>query len=353
VSERSLDMDLMKRRSFYQRMLPADLVSFSSAQGKTRFLEAAAAGAAEAYFPLAEQFITQVEPAFCGPSCLAMVLNTLRIDPNTIWKGGWRWFDERTLAAGCCKPLEVIEKEGITLDEFAALGRCHGAVVDVFRPAAEVACTSSCEPHGKVGTPAPCGGGVDQFRKIVIGACSSTGAPYLVVSFLRTALGQTGTGHFSPIAAYHAATDSCLVLDIARFKLPPYWVPVTALFEAMIPVDEDTGMSRGYALLKGAGAPQTPGTERSMAQLGGGGGRCAVTAIKREFCPIILRKQAGKQAGKQPAHRAIQLRPPAEKKGAQVITSAIQCDSQQTLAKPQQDFCAQNGSRHCAGRDGI
>ena len=45
------------------------------------------AGAAEAYFPLSEQFITQIEPAFCGPSCLAMVLNTLRIDPNTTWKG--------------------------------------------------------------------------------------------------------------------------------------------------------------------------------------------------------------------------------------------------------------------------
>ena len=37
------------------------------------------------------------------------------------------------------------------------------------------------------------------------------------------ALLQTGDGHFSPVAGYHAGTDSVLVLDVARFKYPPYW----------------------------------------------------------------------------------------------------------------------------------
>jgi len=124
-------VDPLARRSFYQRELPERLVSFSSREGKRRFLEAVDGGTAEGYFPLSEQFITQGEPAFCGPSCLAMVLNALRIDPNTTWKGGWRWYDEHTLAASCCKPLQAITAEGITLDEFAALGRCQGARVEV------------------------------------------------------------------------------------------------------------------------------------------------------------------------------------------------------------------------------
>jgi len=124
-------VDPLARRSFYQRELPERLVSFSSREGKRRFLEAVGGGTAEGYFPLSEQFITQGEPAFCGPSCLAMVLNALRIDPNTTWKGGWRWYDEHTLAASCCKPLHAITAEGITLDEFAALGRCQGARVEV------------------------------------------------------------------------------------------------------------------------------------------------------------------------------------------------------------------------------
>mmetsp|Transcript_2273 Transcript_2273/g.5158 ORF Transcript_2273/g.5158 Transcript_2273/m.5158 type:complete len:349 (-) Transcript_2273:172-1218(-) len=276
------DAELMHRRSFYQRKLPEQLLGFSSPEGRKRFLESATSGQAEAYFPLAEQFITQIEPAFCGPSCLAMVLNTLRIDPNAIWKGGWRWFDERTLARSCCKPIELIEKEGITLDEFAAIGRCHGAIVDVYRPS---------------NTDDAAATGVRLFRETLLHACSSAGAPYLIVSFLRTALGQTGTGHFSPVAAYHKPSDSCLVLDIARFKLPPYWVPVADLFAAMLPIDSDTGQPRGYALVSGASAPQAPGTERSMAQLGGGGGRCALSAIKREFCPVGPRLRAAASDG--------------------------------------------------------
>lgn len=200
-------------------------------------------------------------------------------DPNTTWKGGWRWFDEHTLASSCCKPLEAIHQEGITLDEFAALGRCHGAAVNVFRPIEGL-------PPLHVSRPGEAAGSAHTFREAVRSACSDSKPPHLVVSFLRTALSQTGTGHFSPVAAYHAPSDSALVLDIARFKLPPYWVPIRHLYDAMLPHDAATGLPRGYVLL--GGAPQLAGAERNMAQLGGGGGRCPVHAIKRQYCPVGL-----------------------------------------------------------------
>jgi hypothetical protein len=65
---------------------------------------------------------------------------------------------------------------------------------------------------------------------------------------------QTGAGHFSPVAGYHTETDSCLILDVARFKYPPYWVSVPMLWESMHPHDTATGKSRGYSML-GAKAP--------------------------------------------------------------------------------------------------
>ncbi len=260
------------KTSFYQRPLPPNLARFDAPENRQRFIQAVANGTAEAYFPLAQQFTTQTEPAFCGPSCLAMILNTLRIDPNTIWKGGWRWFDERTIVSSCCKPLDVIETEGITLDEFASLGRCHGAAVELCRPV-DGSSTADDEP----GTEA-------HFRSTLISSCSSKEAPFMIVSFLRTALGQTGTGHFSPVAAYHRETDSALILDIARFKLPPYWAPVSTLYEAMRPLDPATGLPRGYALL--GGDAQEAGTKRTMAQLGGGGGVCPVTEVKKTYCPV-------------------------------------------------------------------
>lgn len=59
---------------------------------------------------------------------------------------------------------------------------------------------------------------------------------------------QTGTGHFSPIGGYHAGKDMALILDVARFKYPPHWVPLPLLWEAMDKVDETTGNRRGLVL---------------------------------------------------------------------------------------------------------
>ncbi|KAI3863962.1 hypothetical protein MKW98_031554, partial [Papaver atlanticum] len=62
-------------------------------------------------------------------------------------------------------------------------------------------------------------------------------------------LEKTGSGHFSPIGAYHAARDLALILDTARFKYHPHWVPVTLLWEAMNTIDEATGHHRGFMLI--------------------------------------------------------------------------------------------------------
>ncbi|KAF3950686.1 hypothetical protein CMV_023590 [Castanea mollissima] len=62
-------------------------------------------------------------------------------------------------------------------------------------------------------------------------------------------LSQTGTGHFSPIGGYHAGRDMVLMLDVARFKYPPHWVPLTLLWEAMDTIDEATGHRRGYMII--------------------------------------------------------------------------------------------------------
>jgi len=227
---------------FYKRVLPEGLLDFKGREGKRMFDEALHAGHLEAYFPLSEQFITQNEPAFCGMGSLAMVLNALGVDPLRPWKGPWRWFTEETLEC-CTKPLEVIRTKGITLDEFQEIAMCHGASSPIFRPGAV---------------------SLEQFRLDLIESVSGVKegaspdeseddpAGHMVVSFWRPSLGQTGTGHFSPIAGYHAASDHALVLDVARFKYPSYWVPVEKLWEAMKFVDEDTGMSRGYTVVKEA-----------------------------------------------------------------------------------------------------
>ena len=95
------------------------------------FAEALTSGGLPGYFPLAEQFHTQSDPAFCGLGSLVVALNSLATDPERLWKGPWRWFAEDLL--DCCVPLPDVRERGLDIDELACLARCNGTQVDVRR----------------------------------------------------------------------------------------------------------------------------------------------------------------------------------------------------------------------------
>lgn len=214
-------------QSFYRRPLPPALVPFSSAEGRTLFREALAAGTMEGYFPLAEQFHTQAEPAFCGLGTLVMVLNALAIDPGRPWKGPWRWYSEELL--DCCRPLEAVKREGLTMPQLRCLARCNGAEVESFSA-----------DHSTL----------DDLRAHAEAATRESHGPYLITAYSRAALGQTGDGHYSPVGGFHRERDLVLLLDVARFKYPPHWVPLPLLWEAMQPLDPVTKRSRGYLMMR-------------------------------------------------------------------------------------------------------
>ncbi|XP_032236217.1 glutathione gamma-glutamylcysteinyltransferase 2 [Nematostella vectensis] len=248
-------------KSFYCRELPKGLVDYRSNESKLRLTRSLTLGSAVPFLSLSSCFNTQAEPAYCGLSTLAIVLNALRIDPQRIWKTPWRWFTEDLL--DCCRPLDVVKKVGITMDEFLCLAKCNGAVCTLTRPEDN---EQSYQLFRK-SLFCVCYGGSSKNNNI-LSCCVSekeddTNCPqdtthgdeenpneFLVISYDRKKLQQTGTGHFSPVAAFDQETDSVLLFDTARFKYPPYWVPVRLLFESMLPVDPSTGKNRGYFVLK-------------------------------------------------------------------------------------------------------
>ncbi|XP_040380357.1 glutathione gamma-glutamylcysteinyltransferase 1-like isoform X2 [Oryza brachyantha] len=219
--------------SLYGRALPSPpAVEFASEEGRWLFTEALQGGTMQGFFSLVSCFQTQSEPAFCGLATLSVVLNALRIDPGRRWKGPWRWFDESML--DCCEHLDTVRTKGITFGKVACLAHCSGADVRPFR--ADQATLADLRRH--------------------LVRCASSQDCHLVVSYHRKLLGQTGTGHFSPIGGYHAGEDMALILDVARFKYPPHWVPLPLLWEAMNTIDEATGLLRGFMLIsRNNGAP--------------------------------------------------------------------------------------------------
>jgi len=144
----------------------------------------------------------------------------------------------------CCVDLDDVKRTGITLPAFHCLAVCQGLGSTVgyadessereFRDAVVDACV---ERDGDVGDE---DGDDDDDRLDQL----------LVVSYNRQGVGQTGTGHFSPVGAYDPESDQVLVMDTARFKYGLHWVPLNLLFKSMLDIDPDTNRSRGYVVLR-------------------------------------------------------------------------------------------------------
>lgn len=165
-----------------------------------------------------------------------------------------------------------VKKTGVTLGTVACLAKCQGLNVDTV--------------YGQNST-------VEEFRRVVQRTCMSPPSDearptsFLIVSYTRKVIGQTGTGHFSPIGAYDRASDHVLILDTARFKYGPHWVPLPLVFEALLPLDPATGKSRGYMVLGYDGADD-----------GGGGGEGADNEGRAPHPPLPLSVVFGSRKSK-------------------------------------------------------
>jgi hypothetical protein len=212
--------------------LTANLLDFRSDAGAELFLES---DARTAYFPLASNFLTQDNQAFCGVASIVMVLNAMQIAaPTTPEFDPYHTFtqdnflDARTEAI---LPRAVLEHQGMTLDQLGALIALHPVSATV-RHAAEV--------------------DLSAFRSQARDYLAKPNH-FVLVNYLRKAIGQERGGHISPLAAYDAETDRFLILDVARYKYPPVWVKASDLFNAMNTTDSDNeNKTRGFVLVSKA-----------------------------------------------------------------------------------------------------
>jgi len=247
-------VDLSK--TFHRRELPAPSVQFSSDEGRVIFGQALAEGNMHNYFSLAETFQTQGAPAYCGLGSLSMVLNALLVDPKRVWQGVWRWFEDGML--DCCEDLEVVKQRGIVMSKLACLGRCQGATVEehyadegfteaAFRRLVHRATRAQGQEQQEQ-QEGETGGNTNTNTNSGAGAGSGE-TQMMIASYDRKTLGQTGSGHFSPVGGYCAARDMVLIMDVARFKLPAHWAPLPLLFQALRKGDPDSGKPRGCLMV--------------------------------------------------------------------------------------------------------
>ena len=209
--------------------LPPNLISANSAAGEYIFFESEAR---EAYFPLANHFVTQKYQSYCGVASIVMVLNAFQIAAPAVPEfDPFRTFtqdnvlDERTDAV---LPRDILLKKGMTLDQLGGLLALHPLKIEV-RHAGDTT--------------------LEEFRASAA-KYLATENHFVLVNYLRMAIGQERGGHISPLAAYDAKRDRFLILDVARYKYPPVWVGAAELFDAMNTRDADNQTrTRGFVLI--------------------------------------------------------------------------------------------------------
>lgn len=186
------------------------------------------------YGPLAQWFETQANLAYCGVASAVMVLNSLAVPaPPVTDFGGYRFWTQTNAfsipgSGGFVQPA-VVAREGMTLAQLQGwLGQNPELVVERFH-ADQLS--------------------LAQWRTLLLRSLQNS-QDRLVVNYQRSAMGQPGGGHISPVAAYDSRHDRALILDVARYRYPSVWVNASDLWQAMRSIDPSSGRSRGFLLIR-------------------------------------------------------------------------------------------------------
>ncbi|MEI6557322.1 MAG: phytochelatin synthase family protein [Rhodospirillaceae bacterium] len=209
----------------------AEVISINDPAAEKLFAEAQAKAG---FWKLMHFYESQVDQTYCGVASAAIILNSLEVEsPPAPAIYPYRRFDQTnffTEAVLAIKPPKYVHLSGLTLEELAGMIRSYGVTVDVHHAAA---------PLDLAG-----------FRTIAAQALADPKARVLI-NFHRKYLGQEGAGHHSPLAAYDAVSDRFLILDVARYRLPPVWAPANDLWASMATEDSDAKANRGFLVIRG------------------------------------------------------------------------------------------------------
>jgi Phytochelatin synthase len=208
--------------------VPPGLIALTQPAGQKRLMSAAGN---QSYWPLSEYFETQRNEAYCSVATSVMALNALGISrPESTQYPDFPYFSQQDFFRGVDPQVANaarVAKEGMTLDQLSAVLRKFSVSVEKFHSADLT---------------------LAQFRDLIRDTTGHSDR-FALLNFRRVEIGELGGGHWSPIAAFDAASDSALVLDVARYKYPAVWVPIAKLYAGSQAVDAVSGLSRGIVTI--------------------------------------------------------------------------------------------------------
>jgi hypothetical protein len=208
--------------------LPSHLIDLSSDQG-WHYLKT---NANENTVKMLSHFTTQNTTTYCGVASVVMVLNSSKLEkPADPDHKPYHYFTQDAFFTDAVKKIispEVVKDNGITLDQLAQITNTFGLHAQAF--------------HANH---------IKNFSKLLKDALDNQ--QFVIANFSRQAMGQEGGGHHSPVVAYthRHGEDWFLMLDVARYKYPAYWVKAQDLWAAVNTEDKDANAYRGVLVISG------------------------------------------------------------------------------------------------------
>lgn len=207
--------------------VPKNLVAFDSYQGKNLLSR----NITPDYLKLSMQFLTQKNQAYCGVASMTMVLNAMEMTgPIEPVYAPFRPITQDNFFRDAVKNIatpEQVAHHGLTLDQLGMIAAQFPVTVQTI--------------HANSLT-------LSKMRQLLISTLNTK--EYAIINFFRPGLKETGSGHFSPIAAYDAKTDRFLILDVARYKYPPVWATAADIWQAINTTDSDSQKTRGILIIQ-------------------------------------------------------------------------------------------------------
>ncbi|MCX8958746.1 phytochelatin synthase family protein [Erwinia psidii] len=233
----------------------SQIVDWQSSEGIQRLSQASVK---QDFFSLAPQFEGQNNKVYCGIASATIVLNTMRlhenkkIEPDSSlispedrayfpkkngWVPFWNRYTQTSVVNYSGKPrIEIFGKPktpggeadyGLHLEDERRLLTNAGLKVNAVP-------VRALEQQEKM-------------KKEIIAAMQQDKS-FVIVNFLRSAIGQSGDGHFSPLGAYDAKSDSFLIMDVSNTEHPWIWLDSQTLFKGMHTLDG--AEYRGYLIVR-------------------------------------------------------------------------------------------------------
>jgi hypothetical protein len=183
------------------------------------------------FWQLIPWFTEQVNQTYCGVASAVNVLNAMPIkkpvDPIYAPHAYFTQSNFFTAEVANVITPQTVRAQGMTRDEMVKTLSRHG-----------VKATSVA------------GDRVDESAlRVLMQKALGDDGQFVLANFSRAALGQAGEGHWSALAAYDAASDRVLILDVSKYMYAPEWIGINTLRKAIDTLDTMSNKKRGLVFV--------------------------------------------------------------------------------------------------------